>query len=128
VDIERLGKENSKLRRELRSTQQKSRANTLSTTKRESELRAKERIILKKNEKLDKLNKEIGSLKKQLSLLKKENDIKVVQDKENDLQTALLAKKKTGKKKIIRENDSRSRDGFTSRSADLHIRNMIGRK
>jgi hypothetical protein len=42
VDMERLNKDNSNLRRELRSTQQKSRANTFSITKKEGELKAKE--------------------------------------------------------------------------------------
>jgi hypothetical protein len=81
VDMEKQQKEISFLRRELRVAQQKSRLDVASATKRETETRAKERIILKKNTKLEKLNKENGGLRKQVAILKKENS-KMLQDKE----------------------------------------------
>jgi hypothetical protein len=81
VDMKKKIEELSFLHHELRKVQQKSRFSVASATKRVTDIRVKEQIISKKNERLDKLNKENGSLRKQISLLKKENS-KALQDKE----------------------------------------------
>jgi hypothetical protein len=76
VDMGEQQKELLFLRHELRVAQQKSRSGVASATKRETETRAKEQMILKKNVKLEKLNKENGGLRKQIAILKKESCFK----------------------------------------------------
>jgi hypothetical protein len=99
VDIEEKQKEISFLRRKLRVAQLKSRSGVATATKKESETRAKERIISKKNLKLEKLNKENRSLKKQISLLKKENSKMLDKEKINVDQQVIHSEKRTSNKK-----------------------------
>jgi hypothetical protein len=128
VDMEQQQKEISFLCRELRVAQQKSRLDVASATKRETETRAKERIILKKNTKLEKLNKENGGLRKQVAILKKENS-KMLQDKENRSTSGDKNRKKKKDKrfseKIIATDDSVPKDDYRREISEMYIYDIL---
>jgi hypothetical protein len=132
VDIERKQQEILSLRRELRVAQQKSRSSVASITKRESETRAKERMIMKKNLKLEKLNKENGGLRKQVAILKKENSkqLKEQIDKaENQVTKSGKNKRKKKDKKFSEKrsaNDERFlHQGFSHLKMEMYIYDIL---